>query len=348
MSENGGQDRRNPAGTVEERADNRCPCPAPSEGIGNACQDTIFGLRLQPVHLVDDRHAERRETRETGVRHAQSRREQQNVAAGVWIEDVGGFVLAVPLAVEFEHRVDGPGRRGGDLLERMGVAVRHRPVQQRGLRERGVLEARLGADQPVGHRAVVLEAAAELGVLRAATRDGSEQVRVERPGSEALRERGAEQQVGRAGARLEFGLEQQALRVDPVGRAGRQLDAEQERRLGARRDAVDEAILPEQRGVGEPGGIAAIVDRVADDAARQVRVMALADVGAMHIGDAHRDHEVVGDAIGGTSRGALRRVRCCGRGCAGSRPRSAPHRRARRSGCTRRRTRPRHDRLPGW
>ena len=108
-------------------------------------------------------------TRETGVRHAQSRREQQNVAAGVWIEHVGGLILAVPLAVELEHRVDGPGRRGGDLLERMGVAVRHRPVRQRGLRERGVLKAGLGADQPVGHRTVVLEAAAELGVLRAAT-----------------------------------------------------------------------------------------------------------------------------------------------------------------------------------
>ena len=102
------------------------------------------------------------------------------------------------------------------------------------------------------------------------------------------------------------------MRVDPVGRAGRQLDAEQERRLGARRDAVDEAILPEQRGVGEPGGIAAIVDRVADDAARQVRVMALADVGAMHIGDAHRDHEVVGDAIGGARRGALHRADAVG------------------------------------
>jgi len=65
------------------------------------------------------------------------------------------------------------------------------------------------------------------------------------------------------------------LRVDPVGRAGRQLDAEKERRLGARRDAVDEAVLPEQRGVAEPGGIAAIVDGVADDATRQVRVMAV-------------------------------------------------------------------------
>ena len=74
---------------------------------------------------------------------------------------------------------------------------------------------------------------------------------------ETLGECGAEQQVGRARAGLEFGLEQQTLRVGTVGGPGRELDAEQERGLGARRGIVQEPVLPEQREITEPGGITA-------------------------------------------------------------------------------------------
>src|SRR6478735_2429446 len=47
-----------------------------------------------------------------------------------------------------------------------------------------------------------------------------------------------------------------------------------------------------------------MVDRVAHDTARQVRVMSFANIDALHIGQAHRNREIVGDAVGGAERRA--------------------------------------------
>jgi hypothetical protein len=98
------------------------------------------------------------------------------------------------------------------------------------------------------------------------------------------------------------------LRIDPVRRAGRRLHAEQERGLGARCRVVEKAPLTQERDVAEPGGIAAVVDRVADDTAVPMRVMAFADVVADHPGHAHRHHEVVRDAVRGSRDRGLDRA----------------------------------------
>src|SRR5436305_3747291 len=112
-----------------------------------------------------------------------------------------------------------------------------------------MLLGRRVTDQPIGHRRVIEKAVSQLGILRAAPGEDAEHVSVERPSAEMLRERGAEQEVDRSRARLEFGVEQFAELVDPAGLAGRQLHAEQERSLGARRLIVEKAVLAEQRDV---------------------------------------------------------------------------------------------------
>src|SRR3954447_15651122 len=139
---------------------------------------------------------------------------------------------------------------------------------------------RLISDETIGDCRIVKEAVAKLGVLRAGANQNAEHARVERPRAEALREGGAEKEVGRPGARLEFGFEQFALRIEAVGCAGWQFDAEQKRGLGLRRLAVDEAVLAEHGDVAETGGVPAIIYRVADEAARQMLVVPFADVGA--------------------------------------------------------------------
>src|SRR3954471_23605534 len=118
------------------------------------------------------------------------------------------------------------------------------------------------ADEPVGDRRIVEEAVAEIGILRAGSGHDAEHVGVERPRAEALRERGPEEQVGRARAGLEFRFEQFAERIAAIGRAGRQFYAEQKRGLRAARPVVEEAVLAKQRDVAEPGGVAAMIDRV--------------------------------------------------------------------------------------
>ena len=114
-------------------------------------------------------------------------------------------------------------------------------------------------------------------------RPGSEHIGVERPRAEALRERGAAKQVPPARAGLELGLEQLALRIAPVGGAGRRLYAEQERSFGACHLVVEEAVLAEHDDVANSGRVAAVVHRVAGNPS-SVRMVAFADVGADRYG----------------------------------------------------------------
>src|SRR5262245_30326890 len=82
------------------------------------------------------------------------------------------------------------------------------------------------AEQAVDDRRIVEEAIAEVRILRPSLDSRVEHIGVERPCIPTLAEGGAEQPIGGPGARLEFRLEQNALSVPHVGRAGWQLDAE--------------------------------------------------------------------------------------------------------------------------
>src|ERR1044071_2087817 len=69
---------------------------APLERVRNAGEQAVTGLRLDAVHVVHDRNAERRKARECAARNTHSRREQQHVTAGVGVAHAGDRFEIVP------------------------------------------------------------------------------------------------------------------------------------------------------------------------------------------------------------------------------------------------------------
>ena len=140
-----------------------------------------------------------------------------------------------------------------------------------------------------------MEAIAEVGLLRALGGEVIEHVAVERPGARALGEGRPEEAVPGPAAGLELGLEALAQLVVLVGAPGRRLEPQEQRRLGARRLVVVEAVLAEQRQVADARAVAALIDAVAAGA---MRVMALANILPRDDGQPADDGQVVGDAVG--------------------------------------------------
>src|SRR3954468_16324472 len=101
----------------------------PSERIRDAGEEPVARLRLQPVHVIDERNAEGREPGGVAVADAQPRRQQQHMPAGVRIAYARGSLEIVPLAVQLEDGIHPPLRRRGsrNFVERMLMTVRHRP-----------------------------------------------------------------------------------------------------------------------------------------------------------------------------------------------------------------------------
>jgi hypothetical protein len=131
-----------------------------------------------------------------------------------------------------------------------------------------------------------LEAVAEVRALRAPRREGVEDVGVERPRAEALRQREADERVRGAGAGLELGVEPLAEAVVIRGAARGRFQAEQEGGLGARVPVVEKAPLAERREVADAFRRPAVGDAVEGRATRQMGMRALADVGPVDVGQA--------------------------------------------------------------
>ena len=111
--------------------------------------------------------------------------------------------------------------------------------------------------EPVGHRAIVMEAVTEIGVLRSVRRDRVQDVAVDRPPALSLRQSEPEHGIPGARAGLELRFEQFALIVALAGLSGRRLDAGKQRGLQAGVLAV-EAVLTEQGQVANALGVAAV------------------------------------------------------------------------------------------
>ena len=166
--------------------------------------------------------------------------------------------------------------------------------------------ARGFAEQSIGQRTIVEKPVAKIGVLRPGPGCYGKYVGVKaQGGSQTLTESGAEQPIPRARSWLELGLKDFPERVNQVGRAGRGLDTEQNRRLSSAHLIVQKAILAEYGYIAETRRGAAVTHR---GGIGRVFLHAFEDAGAAHPWQAHRHRQVVGDAISKRKRPTFDRL----------------------------------------
>ena len=87
-------------------------------------------------------------------------RQKDDIAARVGIGFTADILLRLPFAIELEHRVDHKTLGAQRMLMMMAVTMVR--MVHRGL----VRSLCVAAQEPIGHRAIIMEAVAEIGVLR--------------------------------------------------------------------------------------------------------------------------------------------------------------------------------------
>ena len=207
-------------------------------------QDTskkpIGRLRLQAIQVVDYRDANRGEPGPIIQCEPHARRQKDDIAARIWIGFAILILLCLPFAIELEHRVDHETLGAQRMV--MMVAVTMVRMVHCGFGR----SFRVAAQEPIGHRAVVVEAVTEIGVLRPFRCNRVEDVAVDRPPALGLRQSEPEHGIPGAGAGLELRFKQLALIVALAGLSGRRPDAGEQRGLKSSILAI-KAILAEQR-----------------------------------------------------------------------------------------------------